>query len=545
MINGPGESLPSALSPRSRLWLGVSLFVAALQGFHAICYPIARDQATYLYIGQRLWDGKQLYRDVWDIKPPEIFYLYAVIVKIFGDVMWSVGLVDIIWLLIVSCFIFKFAERQLGTSPAVVAVVLHAAARRWLGYWDAAQPENFLILFVFAAYFLSSYKGRLSWVCDLLSGMFFAAAFWVKYNAVAFVPMVLVLPYLDFTPLARDAGLPRFTLSGREWIKRSGFWAAGFAGVAMVVVGYLAWVGAWPAMHESQFVILPRHNAMVIENSRSYWLLVYRNIGVAFGWWSLLVAAVAILVARRTRDFSATLPVFLATAIGVLCTAMQARLPTYAFETCYPFFAMLGGYLAVKIFQAFRRISRQCWGRGWRLAAILVWIVFANLAYLPLPDAAMQCKLDLNDLEAWWHNRDTFYRNYPWARRISQFDGQMHVIEYLRQNSGPQDGVYIWGTQALIYFRAHRNPPTRFVVNLDLTSLWTPPSWRRELVRSLEAAPPKYIVVVRNDGERIVPFNFPDSDVYLRQRYPALLEFVTSYYQKVDDYQDFAIYRHD
>jgi hypothetical protein len=527
------------------MWLGVSLFVVVLQGLHSICYPIGRDQAIFLCIGQRLLEGKQLYRDVWDIKPPGILYLYAVIVKIFGSVMWSVGLVDILWLLIISCFIFKFAERHLGTAPAVMAVVLHAAVRGWLGYWDAAQPENFLVLFVFAAYFLSSYRGRLWWLYGLLSGILFAAAFWLKYNALAFVPMVLVLPYLDFTPLDRGARLPRFTLSGREWIKRSGFWAAAFAGVAMVLVGYLAWAGAWPAMHESQFVILPRHNALVIEKSRSYWLFVYRNMSMAFGWWSLLAATVAILVARRARDLSATLPVFLATAMGGLCTAMQARLPTYAFETCYPFFAMLGGYVGVKVFQAFRHISRQCRDRGWRLAAVLVWIVFANLAYLPLPDAAVQLKLYFYDLEAWRHDRDTFYRNYPWARPISHYAGQMHVIQYLREKSTPQDGVFIWGSEPLIYFLAHRNPPTRFVVNLDLISLWTPPSWRGELVRGLEAAPPKYIVVVRHDGERTLPFNFPDSDAYLNQRFPALREFVTRRYQKVDDYQDFTIYCHD
>jgi hypothetical protein len=541
----PTSSLSPAVSPRSRMWLGASLLLVVLRAFPSICYPIARDQATYCYIGQRLWEGKQLYLDLWDNKPPGIFFLYAVMVKILGNVMWQVGLLDILWLLIISVFIFKFAERHLGTAPAVIAVIVHATWRAWSGYWDAAQPENFLVLFVIAAYFLSSYEGKPRWLYDFQSGILFGVAFWFKYNAVTFVPLLLVLPHLDFSPLAIGARFPRFTLSGREWMKRVGIWITASALCMAVVLGYLAWFGAWPAMREIQFEVLPRYNAMAYAWPKSYFLFVLQQIRVYLGWWSVLVAAVALLVARRARDLSATLPVFLATAMGLMCTAMQGRLPSFAFETCFPFFAMLWGYLAVKVFQGFRHISRQCWSRGFRLAAVLVWIVLANLVYLPLPDEVVQFKLDVYNLKSWYTDRDSYYRNYPWARPISHFDGQMHVIKYLRENSTPKDGVLVWGSEPLIYFLAQRNPPTRFVSNLGLISLWTPPAWRRELIRNLEGAPPKYIVVAREDWVPMISFNFLDSQGYLRERFPALLGFVTSGYQKVDDYKEFSIFRHD
>ena len=119
------------------------------------------------------------------------------------------------------------------------------------------------------------------------------------------------------------------------------------------------------------------------------------------------------------------------------------------------------------------------------------------------------------------------------------------MIKYLRENSTPKDGVLVWGSEPLIYFLAQRNPPTRFVSNLALISLWAPPAWRTELIRSLEGAPPKYIVVSREDWVPMISFNFLDSEGYLRERFPALLGFVTSRYQKVDDYKEFSIFRHD
>jgi len=538
-------SFPSQVSPHSRLWLGLSLLFAVLRAFPSLCYPIARDQATFCFIGQRLWEGKLLYLDLWDNKPPGIFYIYAGIVKVFGPVMWSVGVVDILWLLIISILIFKFAEKHLGTAPAVIAVVVHATWRVWSGYWDAAQPENFLVLFVMAAYFLSSHRGKAWWLCDVLSGMLFGAAFWVKYNAVAFVPLLVVLPYLDLSPRAAGAGPVHLVVSRREWMKRVGVWTAAFALSVAVLLVYFVWVGAWPAMKEIQFQVLPRYNALAISHCRSYWRYVLDLVGFCLGWWSVAVAVVALIVAWRLRQLAANAPVFLATAMGALCTGMQARLPSYSWETCYPFFAMLWGYLAVMVFQGFLLASRRCWGRGLRLATVLIWVAFANLIYLPLPNEIVQLKLDVYDLKSWRQDRNSFYRNYPRARPISHYDGQMHVIQYLGENSTPQDGVLVWGSEPLIYFLAQRRPPTRFVSNLGLISLWTPPAWREEFIAGLQTAPPKYIVVARDDKVPMISFNLLDSEGYLKERFPALLEFVARNYHKVDDHKEFAIFRHD
>jgi hypothetical protein len=311
------------------------------------------------------------------------------------------------------------------------------------------------------------------------------------------------------------------------------------------VFAYFFWVGAWPAMKEVQFVVLPRYNAMAAERCKPYWRYVIDHMQHFVGTWTWIVALASIIVARCTKTLGQTVPVLLVTAIGTLCTLVQARLPSYAFETCYPFFAMLWGYLAVRVFQGFRYIARRCWGRGFRIATVLIWLVLANLVYLPLPSEIVQVRFGFYDLKAWWQDGDAFYINYPWSRPISHYDGQMHVIHYLDGHSTPQDGVFVWGSEPLIYFLAHRNPPTRFVSNLGLISLWTPPAWRLELIRNLEAAPPKYIVVGREDCVPMISFNFLDSAGYLQQRFPELLAFVTGRYQKVDDFREFVIYHHE
>jgi hypothetical protein len=101
-------------------------------------------------IGQGLLHGQLLYRDLRDNKPPGIFHIYALIVKLFGAVMWSVGVVDILWLLVTCYCIFRFAQRYLGVPAAALAMVFFASWDCTFGYIFAVQPESLVMLLVVA-----------------------------------------------------------------------------------------------------------------------------------------------------------------------------------------------------------------------------------------------------------------------------------------------------------------------------------------------------------------------------------------------------------
>src|SRR5579864_5560554 len=155
----------------TRAWLFGGLAVVFLRALPNLRFPIGRDQATYCVIGQGLLRGQLLYRDLWDNKPPGIFYLYALIVKIFGPVMWCVGAVDILWLLAISICIFYFARSYLGAPAAALAMVANAIRHCRQGYIHAAQPETFLMLCVFAAYFLLLPAEGRRWLRQLAAGL--------------------------------------------------------------------------------------------------------------------------------------------------------------------------------------------------------------------------------------------------------------------------------------------------------------------------------------------------------------------------------------
>ena len=555
-------------SNRSRAWLLGGLVLVFLRALPNLRFPIGRDQATYCVIGQGLLHGQLLYRDLWDNKPPGIFYIYALIVKIFGPVMWCVGVVDILWLLVISCCIFYFARRYMGAQAAALAMVFNAVRHCRQGYIHAAQPETFLMLCIFAAYFLlqgsapsppvfgaaslgtrspsfeTKGQGWLSWMARCFAaGLILGAGFWLKYNALAFFPFVALLPFLDFRKIAGGAGHVRMVVTWRDWFARMLAVGAGFILVVGGLLAYFRWAGAWPALKEVQFEVLPRYGAMAFGMSSNFFLWALRQTQNHLGFWSEVVAAAALAIAWRRRELDRVAPAALLALAGYLAVAMQVRFHhPYYYETCYPFFAMFWGYACVKTYEGFQFLRQAFAKRGWTLARGLLWVVLAGVAASLLPEEGVRVVQQYEFLADWWRNPELSYSVYWWQLPIDKFAGQIKVINFLKTNSSPDDEVYVWGTAPLINFLSQRTNPSRFVSNLALVSLWAPDRWRQELVHTLDEKRPRFIVVVRDDAIPAVSFTGLDSEQYLRV-YPAMAEVLSRSYQADVNYGDFEVYR--
>ena len=203
---------------------------------------------------------------------------------------------------------------------------------------------------------------------------------------------------------------------------------------------------------------------------------------------------------------------------------------------------MIWGYLVVKTYEEVSAAVRSSAGRnarwpGWPHAP---WP--GSLSLWPLRAEVKAVAERYRDLSAWRRNHDAFFASYPATRfLVENLGGQMQVIQALRQLSAPSDGVFVWGTDPLIYYLTGRRPPTRFLSNLWLTGPWSPPAWREELVRDLEKSPPAFIVVAQHDNFGITLTQL-DSEQYLSV-YPRLARFISGSYDFMATFPDFVVYR--
>ncbi len=562
-----------------RAWLLAGLVVVFLRALPNLRFPIGRDQATYCVIGQGLLHGQLLYRDLWDNKPPGIFYIYALIVKIFGPVMWCVGAVDILWLLVISCCIFYFARRYMGAPAAALAMVFNAVRHCRQGYIHAAQPETFLMLCVFAAYFLlqerepspalapralSPQEGEVGashgvplrpsshqeygqvWTLRMArcfaAGMILGAGFWLKYNAVAFFPFVALVPFLDVRELDEGLGRVRLAIPWGDWFRRMLVVGAGFVFAVAGVLAYFRVSGAWPALMEVQFEVLPRYGAMVFHWDLAFLLWAIRQSQFHLGFFAEIMAALTLLIGWRRREMTWVAPALLLGFAGYVAAAMQGRFHAYYFETCYPFFSMFWGYVCVKTYEGFKYLRQVFARRQWGMARALLWVLLACLGSSLFPEESIRVAQQYHFLADWWRNPEMSYIVYWWQLPLDKLSGQLRVIHYLKENSSPEDEVYVWGTAPLINFLSQRRNPSRFVSNLALISTWGPPRWRQELVRTLETKRPRYIVVARNDSIPSVSYTLMDSEQYL-QVYPALRDLLDRQYQVGVNFWEFEVYQ--
>jgi hypothetical protein len=541
-----GEAAPAPGSTRnsllSRALLAIAVVFVVVRALPILTFPLGRDQGTYLTIGQGLLEGKQLYRDLWDNKPPGIFIVYAGIARVFGRTMWSAAVVDVFLLLIISYLLFRFTEPYLGRAGAAIAVMVHASWHGEMKYFWIAQPETFQVVCVLAGYLLMTRRGGRSRVSQFAAGLLLGCACWLKYNGVAFLPLLLFLPFLDTRGFDQDPPRVSLTIPWRNWLARAALLLAGLAAAIGIVLAWIVFKGAWPAMREIQFEVLPRYAAMGIQRNRHYLLSVFARTNYYLGVWTLWATLVGLLVAWLRRDLRRFAPVFLAALTAYAAVVMQVRLHDYYFQTCYPFFAAIWAYLVVSFYEGTCVLARNFRQRGWGLAVGLLWIVFANAMFWPLPDEFNKLIMRYEELREWRADPEGFYSNYPRQLPFELLRGQFDVIHYLEKNAKPSDGVYVWGSNCLIYYLSGHQAPTRFVSNLGVLSLWAQPSWREELVRDLRNAQPRFIVVTRGDALPTITYVNLDSENYLTI-FPKLDSFITENYKRVADFDTFVVYQ--
>jgi len=517
-----------------------ALFVV-VRAFPILTCPLGNDQGAYLMIGQGLLQGKHLYRDLLDTKPPGIFIVYAGIAKVLGRVMWSAAAADILLLLLISFLLFRFSERYLGRAGAAVAVMVHASMHGEMKYFYIAQPETFQLACVLAGYLLMTRRAKWAEAACFGAGFLLGFGCWLKYNAIAFLPLLLFLPFLDTSGLDREPPRLSLTISWRSWLAKAAFVLAGLATVVVIVLAWIFLQGAWPAMKEAQFGVVPRYAAMALQRRPHYVLSAFARTNYSLGVWNLWALAAALLVGRLRRDLKRFAPIFLAALSSYAAVAMQLRFHDYYFQTCYPFFAVIWAYLVVSIYEGCRALAGNFRQRGWRLAAGLLWIVFALIVYWPLPDEFNKLTMRYEELREWRTDQATFYAGYPEQLPFEYLAAELQVVDFVEKNARPYDGLYIWGTRGVIYYLSGHIPPTRFHANLGLISPWCPDSYRADLVRDLRNTQPRFIVVARHDALPIITYENLDSETYLK-KFPALSTLLTQDYRSVADFDHFVVY---
>jgi hypothetical protein len=192
--------------------LALISFFAVYLRLHTLGEPLEGDITTYAYVSHRLLEGASLYTDVFDHKPPAIFWAYAAGEIFLGYEPLAIFALGAVFTLISIVFLFLFLKTIASEATALIGAGIWVVASN-AHLLEANQPnaELFLNAFLFIslwAYALHRTRGGS--VLPVVSGASFALA--TLFKMIAVFPLLAFIAYSVIRPTAQ--GMAKFKEAG-------------------------------------------------------------------------------------------------------------------------------------------------------------------------------------------------------------------------------------------------------------------------------------------------------------------------------------------
>ncbi len=99
----------------------IGVVAAFVYGLPSLAYRYGPDQAMFHYVAREWLDGRLPYRDVFDVKPPGIFVLEAILLALFGEsevVLRAAALVAVVAVGVLAALAFGASPTPSGPTPS-------------------------------------------------------------------------------------------------------------------------------------------------------------------------------------------------------------------------------------------------------------------------------------------------------------------------------------------------------------------------------------------------------------------------------------------
>ncbi|MCX6356066.1 MAG: glycosyltransferase family 39 protein [Candidatus Aureabacteria bacterium] len=514
------------------LLMGLSLLIMAPM----VIYPCGRDQGMFGYTGRMVLHGAVPFRDFWDPKPPAIYYTYALGELLFGYSMIAVRVLDILWQLAVAAVLFHITRRlSKNNLQAVVAGLLYVVSYASRGWWNTAQPDDFLnlpaalgILF----FMMALERQRIAWL-SVMIGMLAGAAFYFRY------PMGALLAVFMCVILVVQ-GMNRRTVGA---IVAMG---GGFVLLAGGYALYLYLAGAWGKFFYTEFIWTrgytglggtPRTFAGVVhlvDILHSHFSVV----GLIF----LALPTYLWAIKRDARDIRVQL-IALWVLVALVNLYLENKFYIYHFAPLLAPLAIGASGVVSVPFETRRRLGLRTSCGLFVLCVVLASLAVVNTRY---GIYCLQTYRDSVDALAGkllgGKGLDDYYMNVRFTSDDFSLPADRVVARYLDEHTRPDETVFIWGCETLVYYLAQRRAVSPFIHNFPFRCPWTPDRFGVELLSALSREKPDYFLVVRNDPTWWATGTHEDSLGALR-RYPQIEMFLVENYSFETSIEDFLIYK--
>lgn len=435
------------------------------------------DSHLFLLIGRLFGHGLLPYRDLWEVKPPGVFFYVRAVFTLLPEAVWSIRVADFFLYLGGAAVFFALCRTETGTILALVSTAL------WLHYAHHFEfnagglyTEEYAAIFAVATVAAASaYRRRRKSIYAALSGLALALAVSFKHPAASAIVPALVL--------IADPRRPAAIL----W-----FMASAAAPLLAVVVYFWAH-GGIDAFLDCN-LRYPLEYASAGGRVEWFWprmLDTARHLSTVLAAHPALPGALFLgLVSSTVRPDRTRAALVLWLVFDFLVLAAQGRYHRHHFILMFPAICFAGGVGAAWILR--RRVGEQVSVSAARLllAAALLWLSYPSLVAVwkeRQPRVAQQWAQLRNGPQGWLSR--------PWG------DSEEEIAAYLRERTRSEDRLHLRGygpSVVSLYWAAERLPASRYFYSHPTIPLG--PERERQQVADLEHNRPPYIVLIGELG---------------------------------------------
>ncbi len=461
--------------------LAVAAIVFVLVRIPFVDLPLERDEGDYAYVAWRMLEGDVPYRDAFDQKPPGIYGVYAALFAAGARSGVAIHLLLYAWTAVCAVALHRLVrERASRAAAAYAALVFALLSTDPRLTATAANTESFMILPIVASWLALGSARRddraAAWIA---CGAWIAASCWFKPVAASNGLFTLGWAAID------AARSPRRGL-GPELGRRAGLIGLGAVGLSAPILAALAAAGGLDDFLD----IVVRHNvayATDVPLGQGAVQLGYTLRHLAPSHAVVWLLALGGVLARSEAPLRARLFLGgqLAAAFAGASVGLHYR-PHYLVQLLPALCALAGIGLAAAA-GALQR-ARPSLRPG---------IATAAAAAIPIAGfVAADADFLLAD------SREVMSRR---IYALDPFAESERIAEAIARASGPDDAVFVVGSEPQIPFLARRRSATRHILFYPLTGPFPDALERqREAMREVAQARPLFVVVVDADGSHLL-----------------------------------------
>lgn len=504
MIESAG-SLPDGRFRTLTLLLTGLAAAALLVRITAIAQPLGIDQSLWASAVFGMEHGQRLYRDVWEQRPPGIYWIYLAGFRALGWSPATVAWLDISAAAAMTVLLYVIARRLSDRVTAALASALYAALTMpaWLyghgGFLERAVCETFIVVCVgVCAWAADRCRARPSMAASGVLGLFAGAAVVLKPNAGLYFPALLLWLVLYTSG------------PGRRALVRPVVTAVLVS--AIIPAAALLWLWMHGTLGDAKVAVLDFNRYYVgqgwsasgylLDFSRAIWLRIKTDPLWLAGVIGSLVALVELVRRRRLPPLPGLALIWGAAAVIVI-VVNGARLFNSYFINALPPLALMSAWLLTPASVSTTVGQGSSAGRGRGIVAMVTAVLMAVLLVQRgyparvLDWAAADLAVMRGTLD-----RQTYLERFGGYANGRGYSARAHdeLARYIHERTSPDDRIFLFGINgAGVYFASERLTAHRFLrVNFFVGIDFPHPAFSLDsVVTDLRAKPPRYLIFER------------------------------------------------